>query len=59
MPQLLATAIIVGAVYPMFEGVVWGGKFGLQGWIKTVAGAEFHDFAGSVVWCTRWAAGSV
>jgi len=48
-PQLLATAVLVGLVYPVFEGVVWGGKFGLQTWLKDVAGAEFHDFAGSVV----------
>ncbi|MDP1535946.1 MAG: ammonium transporter [Burkholderiales bacterium] len=48
-PQLIATAALVGLVYPLFEGVVWGGKFGVQGWIKAVAGAEFHDFAGSVV----------
>ncbi len=48
-PQLLATAVIVGLVYPLFEGVVWGGKFGAQAWLKSVAGAEFHDFAGSVV----------
>ena len=48
-PQLLATALLVGFIYPMFEGVVWGGKFELQAWLKGVAGAEFHDFAGSVV----------
>ena len=48
-PQLAATAALVGLIYPLFEGVVWGGRFGVQGWIKTVAGAEFHDFAGSVV----------
>jgi ammonium transporter, Amt family len=48
-PQLIATAVIVGLVYPLFEGAVWGGQFGVQGWIKSVAGAEFHDFAGSVV----------
>jgi ammonium transporter, Amt family len=48
-PQLCATAVLVGVVYPLFEGVVWGGKLGLQGWLKDVAGAEFHDFAGSVV----------
>ena len=48
-PQLLATAVIVGLVYPLFEGVVWGGKFGLQPWLKGLTGAEFHDFAGSVV----------
>jgi len=48
-PQLIATAVLVGLIYPLFEGAVWGGRFGLQGWIKAVAGAEFHDFAGSVV----------
>ncbi|ARN19502.1 ammonium transporter [Piscinibacter gummiphilus] len=48
-PQLIATAIIVGLVYPFFEGLVWNGNHGFQGWIKSVAGAEFHDFAGSVV----------
>ncbi len=48
-PQLMATAVLVGLVYPLFEGVVWGGRFGVQAWIKGVAGAEFHDFAGSVV----------
>ena len=48
-PQLVATAVLVGAAYPLLEGVVWGGKFGVQGWIKALTGAEFHDFAGSVV----------
>ena len=48
-PQLLATALLVALVYPLFEGVVWGGRFGVQGWIKGLTGAEFHDFAGSVV----------
>jgi Amt family ammonium transporter len=48
-PQLIATAVLVGAVYPVFEGAVWGGRFGLQGFIKGLTGFEFHDFAGSVV----------
>jgi Amt family ammonium transporter len=48
-PQLIATAVLVGLVYPLFEGVVWNQRFGIQGWIKTATGAEFHDFAGSVV----------
>ncbi len=48
-PQLIATAVIVGVIYPLFEGVVWGQKFGIQGWIKTLTGEEFHDFAGSIV----------
>jgi Amt family ammonium transporter len=48
-PQLFATAVVVGLVYPLFEGAVWGGRFGLQGWIEATTGAAFHDFAGSVV----------
>jgi Amt family ammonium transporter len=47
--QLIATALLVGIVYPLFEGVVWGGRLELQAWVKSVFGAEFHDFAGSVV----------
>ena len=48
-PQLIATAVIVGVVYPFFEGIVWNQHFGVQAWIKNLTGAEFHDFAGSVV----------
>ena len=48
-PQLFATAVIVGVVYPLFEGVVWNQAFGVQAWIKAATGAEFHDFAGSIV----------
>jgi Amt family ammonium transporter len=48
-PQLIATAIIVGFVYPVFEGVAWNQMLGIQGWIKATTGFEFHDFAGSVV----------
>ena len=48
-PQLIATAVLVGVIYPLFEGVAWNQKFGIQGWIKASTGAEFHDFAGSVV----------
>ena len=48
-PQTLATAIIVGLVYPLFEGVAWNGAHGVQEWLKQATGAEFHDFAGSVV----------
>ncbi len=48
-PQLIATAVIVGFVYPFFEGIVWNQGFGVQAWIKSVTGEEFHDFAGSIV----------
>ncbi len=48
-PQLLATAVIVGFIYPFFEGIVWHGNLGIQAWIQSVTGTPFHDFAGSVV----------
>jgi len=48
-PQLIATAVIVGLIYPFFEGVMWNHHFGVQGWIKGLTGEEFQDFAGSVV----------
>ena len=48
-PQLIATAVIVGLIYPVFEGIAWNGHLGVQSWIKAATGAEFHDFAGSVV----------
>ena len=48
-PQLVATAVIVGFIYPLYEGIVWNQHFGLQAWLKTLTGDEFHDFAGSVV----------
>ena len=48
-PQLLATALIVGLIYPFFEGIAWNQHLGVQAWIQATAGAEFHDFAGSVV----------
>jgi len=48
-PQLIATAAIVGLVYPFFEGIAWNQHFGVQAWIKALTGEEFHDFAGSVV----------
>ena len=48
-PQLLATAAIVGLIYPFFEGIAWNQHFGFQAWLKNSTGEEFHDFAGSVV----------
>ncbi len=48
-PQVLATFVIVALLYPFFEGMIWNGNFGLQDWIHASFGAEFHDFAGSVV----------
>jgi len=36
-------------VYPFFEGITWNGNYGVQAWLKGAFGAEFHDFAGSIV----------
>jgi Amt family ammonium transporter len=48
-PQLVATAVVVGLLYPFFEGIAWNQRFGIQAWFKVVFAEEFHDFAGSVV----------
>ena len=48
-PQLIATALIVGVVYPLFEGAIWGNRFGVQAMFQHQFGVPFHDFAGSVV----------
>ena len=48
-PQLAATFVLVGLVYPFFEGIAWNGHYGLQDWLNASFGAKFHDFAGSVV----------
>lgn len=48
-PQLAATFVLVGFVYPLFEGMAWNGHYGFQDWLYASFGAKFHDFAGSVV----------
>jgi len=48
-PQLIATFLIVGFIYPFFEGIAWNQAYGIQAWLKASFGEEFHDFAGSVV----------
>ena len=48
-PQMAATFMLVGFVYPFFEGIAWNHHLGIQDWLNSTFGAEFHDFAGSVV----------
>jgi ammonium transporter, Amt family len=48
-PQLAATFLLVGFLYPFFEGIAWNQHYGVQAWLKGAFGEEFHDFAGSVV----------
>lgn len=48
-PILIATFFTVGLVYPLFEGMIWNGNYGVQNWFETQFGYGFHDFAGSVV----------
>ncbi len=48
-PQMAATFMLVGFVYPFFEGIAWNHRLGIQDWLHSTFGAEFHDFAGSVV----------
>jgi len=49
VPQLIASFLLVALVYPFFEGIAWNQHFGIQAWLAAHFGAEFHDFAGSVV----------
>ncbi len=48
-PQLISTALIVGLVYPLYEGMVWGQRLNFQTMITDIFGYPFHDFAGSIV----------
>jgi Amt family ammonium transporter len=48
-PQLAATFLLVGLVYPFYEGIAWNNHYGIQDWLNAAFGAKFHDFAGSVV----------
>ncbi len=48
-PQMAATFLLVGFVYPFFEGIAWNNAYGVQDWLKASFGENFHDFAGSVV----------
>ncbi len=48
-PQVCASFVMVGFIYPFFEGIAWNNRFGLQDSLKLMFGESFHDFAGSVV----------
>lgn len=48
-PMLISAGILVGFIYPFYEGLIWNGNFGFQSWLEKTFGAVFHDFAGSVV----------
>jgi Amt family ammonium transporter len=49
-PQVAAGAIFAGISYPLFESFIWGKNAPLlQGLFKSIGGADFHDYAGSVV----------
>ncbi len=48
-PQIAATFLLVGFIYPFFEGIAWNGHYGIQELLTKQFGYAFHDFAGSVV----------
>jgi ammonium transporter, Amt family len=48
-PQMAATFLLVGLVYPFFEGIAWNNHYNIQSWLTHQFGSAFHDFAGSVV----------
>ena len=47
--QLAATFLLVGFIYPFFEGIAWNNRLGVQDLLTARFAAPFHDFAGSVV----------
>ncbi|MBS0241294.1 MAG: ammonium transporter [Proteobacteria bacterium] len=49
LPQCIATALLVGLFYPFVEGLLWNKNLGLQAFLAERFGAEFKDFAGSIV----------
>jgi len=49
-PQVIAGAFFAGITYPVFESLIWGKNSSyFQELFKKIGGAEFHDYAGSVV----------
>src|SRR6056300_94053 len=38
-PFLIASGLIVGFVYPFFEGIIWNGNYGFQAWLEASFGA--------------------
>lgn len=48
-PQVIAGGILTGIAYPFFESLIWGQNPVFQNWLLEVGGANFHDYAGSVV----------
>jgi Amt family ammonium transporter len=49
-PQVIAGAIFAGISYPLFESLIWGQNCArAQAFFTSIGGAEFHDYAGSVV----------
>jgi Amt family ammonium transporter len=49
-PQVVAGAVFAALTYPLFESLIWGKNTALlQDLFKSIGGAEFHDYAGSVV----------
>jgi Amt family ammonium transporter len=48
-PQLIASFVIVGFLYPTFEGIVWNNNFNFQDTLESYFQFGFHDFAGSIV----------
>ncbi|WP_446686322.1 hypothetical protein [Paludibacterium denitrificans] len=56
-PQSAATFLLVGLVYPFFEGIARNNHYGIQDALTHAFGQPFHDFA--YQWSfTQWEAGS-
>ena len=56
-PQLAATFLLVGFVYPFFEGIAWNQHYGVQVGSKARSARSF-TISPDRWWSTRWADGS-
>ena len=51
-------SLLVGFLYPFFEGIAWNQRFGVQAWLKRARSARSSTTSPAPSSCTRWAAGS-
>jgi len=52
-PQMMASFVLVGAIYPFFEGITWNGAFGIQDWLEAEFGAGLLHDIGRLVMCLK------
>ena len=56
-PMLAATFLLVGFVYPFFEGIAWNHRFGVQDLVERQLLVPSFMISPAPLWCMQWAAG--